>query len=1534
MPAPVLRVFVSSTWIDLQPERRAVEVALGRLRETKFIGMEHFGSRDDSPREASILDVDPTDLYVAVIGGRYGSGIVADEYQRARELGLDCFIYFKNEDDIGPESQESDPDKAARLAELKEEMRRRHIVSKFISPDDLAARVTADLHRWIVDAYLHGVSALPTDYAARLENFLNEYLGTPQAPVPFGGRDGDLARLDAWLDSAESPAYALLAAPAGRGKSALLVRWVQRLLTRKDVAVAFVPVSVRFRTNLAAVTFPALTARLAALQGAQLAGGADTPVEMWRGLLSEHLARPLLGGRRLLVILDGVDEAADWEPGPDLFPGNPPRGLRVLLSARFRAGDLGAASWLGSLGWDRPGLARDVDLAPLSVEGVADVLRRMGFPLDRLGLRVDVVGELHRLSEGDALLVRLYVDDLWRRGETATRLRPEDLAAVRPGLQGYFTRWWDDQRHLWGGKAPLREPAVQGLLNLLACALGPLSREDVFRLVPPEAGLTSWMLEETLRMLARFVIGDGRQLGFTFSHPRLGAYFYDRLSIAERTATERRLLRCGEETLAALNEGSLAPGDASPYVLQQYGRHLERSGRGADALRALLSDGWRCGREALEKTPTGFLADAERTWRAAEVGNQAAVEAQRPAPYIGTEVRCALCRASVKSLARNIPPALQKALVEAGVWTPGQGLDSARQVPDARQRVETFIALEPLMPEPLQRESLREAVAAAQGIEAADQRRSLLRDLAMRAARSDYPHQVLAVLNLVEVDDYKTPLALVPYLTKPWQDEIVRQALAAAERRGIGDYALAIAELAPFLSSAQSEDLFRHVCQLRQRPTVSAKALRSLAAHLSASALERMLAWAEEATEPEERATALTSLAPYVGEPSRQVILERALTAVDDLARPADCMRALAGLAPHLPEPLRRSTLDRALWVCQLIPGQGYADSLAELAPHLPAPLLAQALADADRIWNEKVRVNALLALAPHLPAFLVRETVESAGRLREPDLRDLALAGLAPYLGRALATLGDYPGPFFREIMLAVQRIRNRSSRVTALEAVVRHVPAILVVEARPALDTIRDPSERLLAVVALAQHLSADALREIFTEVEGTWDEENRAAALSALAPHLPRVLQGEAIVVSQGIERDSLRAKVLLALAPHLPEALLRDVLAWTRRLADRQRRASVLAELAPHLPLELLREALVGVRRIRDQQPMLFLFVSLAGHLPEPVRTKVLPRALAATKLLEDPFKQATALGGLMPHVREEMLDQALATAAALRPHARALALAPSVLHLTEPRRGEVQAAVLAAARLVENPYHRVTLLTAVARHVPESIRGQVLQQALGEALVVEVQDHRALSLAGLAPHLCEASLAHALTQVLALGNDNVRARLLTALAPSLRAQQLQQARKAAEALPESADRDKLLLNLAPELSESLAERALADALALETAEAMAPALTHIARRLSEPVWGRALHWAMTTALPVSSRHRLSAALAALVQPLANLPRPALYLLWREMLSGLASRTREDLFENVAILLPLLVVLGGPPAVAEVFSTVQDVCTWWP
>src|SRR4030095_5622725 len=90
-----VRAFISSTWIDLQEERQAVERILHRLRQTRFVGMEYFGSRDDDNRTTALTELDRCDVYIGILGHRYGSGLTEAEYRRARERRLPCLIYIK-----------------------------------------------------------------------------------------------------------------------------------------------------------------------------------------------------------------------------------------------------------------------------------------------------------------------------------------------------------------------------------------------------------------------------------------------------------------------------------------------------------------------------------------------------------------------------------------------------------------------------------------------------------------------------------------------------------------------------------------------------------------------------------------------------------------------------------------------------------------------------------------------------------------------------------------------------------------------------------------------------------------------------------------------------------------------------------------------------------------------------------------------------------------------------------------------------------------------------------------------------------------------------------------------------------------------------------------------------------------------------------------------------------------------------------------------------------------------------------------------
>src|SRR4030095_13840104 len=175
-------------------------------------------------------------------------------------------------------------------------------------------------------------------------NFLSYYMGTEERPRSLAGRTDELAMLDRWLAASETP-YCLLTANAALGKSALVVEWSRRGAAWTDPDLIFYPISDRFNTNGAAQVFHSLYSKLSIVLGRHGADGEHPSFTDWRddfaGLLREVRHHP----RRVVLVLDGLDEALDWQAGPDLFPTDPPPNLRVLVTARPLAGDSATRNW-------------------------------------------------------------------------------------------------------------------------------------------------------------------------------------------------------------------------------------------------------------------------------------------------------------------------------------------------------------------------------------------------------------------------------------------------------------------------------------------------------------------------------------------------------------------------------------------------------------------------------------------------------------------------------------------------------------------------------------------------------------------------------------------------------------------------------------------------------------------------------------------------------------------------------------------------------------------------------------------------------------------------------------------------------------------------------------------------------------------------------------------------------------------------------------------------------------------------------------
>src|SRR5690349_922659 len=146
------------------------------MRGAEHQGMEDFGSRPETPHDASLAEVDRSDVYVGIFGFRYGSGITEAEYRRARDRSLPCFIYLKDQRSATPATiRDADPAAADRLAALKRRLGEDHIVTFFSSPDELAGRVATDLHNYLL-ASLPAPSTAPA-HRHNLPAPLNRFVG-------------------------------------------------------------------------------------------------------------------------------------------------------------------------------------------------------------------------------------------------------------------------------------------------------------------------------------------------------------------------------------------------------------------------------------------------------------------------------------------------------------------------------------------------------------------------------------------------------------------------------------------------------------------------------------------------------------------------------------------------------------------------------------------------------------------------------------------------------------------------------------------------------------------------------------------------------------------------------------------------------------------------------------------------------------------------------------------------------------------------------------------------------------------------------------------------------------------------------------------------------------------------------------------------------------------------------------------------------------------------------------------------------------
>ncbi len=1229
-------------------------------------------------------------------------------------------------------------------------------------------------------------AAAASRFAGKIQAFLDEYLvAEDPRGVVFGGRDEEFERLDRWLADPGAPPRFLLTAPAGRGKSALLVHWIERLRGARGGDgderwdLVFVPISIRFRTNRPEVFFEAIAARVAEITGDDLPPPGGDPASHYEDQCRLLLEHAIEREQRILLVVDGLDESLGDRFSASWFPRGAGRTLRLVVSARLQVGDRDAKGWADRLGWRGAVRAETRELPPLPRQGVADLLAGVAPGGAPAALSPGFAAAVHALTGGEPLLLKLLVEDLQEQVAEGRAVTVEDLRGIRPGLAGYFADWLDRQRELWRSErregAEVDEAALSAYLVVLACAHGPVMAEELNeiagRLHPIPATVRT---QEALHPLRRFVIGTGRRApdggdtGFVLSHPRLGEFLREEHFDAAFVRRARAaFVDWGKALLARMAEdGRLPPAQVPAYALEYLGQHLDDEEAPPAVLMALTEEPWMRAWEALEGGYRGFARDVARADAAV------AARGEPGQPSTARRLRCRLVISSIASSGANIPPALLVRCVREDLLPVKQALAWAEyQRPEGRAA--TLAGLAPLVAEaeraPLVERALDAAVIgydvspsvarALAGLLPLMDGASVRRTFALICSRQLWtgnpmggfveavgaalPDEAVrrACLALLSSDpdldgsdgrawSGETRLlgALAPHLTAP----LVRRAVSLVEEGAVFEPEAKLVLLGARVQDGRaglSEDRILEAIGGVVDPLERGRLLALLSPALDATHLGAAVQLALRIERELPRAWALRALADRVD----AGLAARTLDALPEHPSVQEDAEARIALARRLHEGERAARLAALLSDCRRAGGRAWSLALMAAAPFLSAAELDHELLRARTLVGPALRARTLGALLPHVEGD-ARAALEAAVLDVARGIDDTGVLVELATARPASAALAE----------LALDAVARLPRAWERSEGIARLAPALDARGAERALGLVAglgDPVWRLDALGALAPVLPPDAQGRVVSDLAALVGLDRLHEGLALLAPFLDAARFETALDAAREIPDDDRRLDALAALTEHLPRTALGRALGLAREIGDAGERARLLVGLARALagadqadPLVV--EAVACVESMRFDRARAVTVAALARDLPPEAAS----RELARLPRYPDPGPRCVALGGLASVLGAAAcgaaLDAARRDAAAIEgDQARCEAMLHLIPFLDGEARDDALRRTYAAARASPEE-DRARFLARFLDHLP--VEGLALAPGegdeAGEAHQLTFADARAAAMA--------------------------------------------------------------------------------------------------------------------------------------------------------------------------------------------------------
>lgn len=576
-------VYVSSTFVDLELHRAVLKVELERAG-FDVESMERYPAFDERPLDRCLRDVAACDVFMLVVGRRYGfipyvhgikdRSITELEYEHASLLCKPRLVFCIDESHPWPVNYVDSPRTRVgrRLNALRGRILEEHGVRTFTEPDNLAKQALAALSALM----------LPSHYTWRTPWDFNGYIS--QKRVAFEGRDWLLAEIVAWREAGR-PGAMLLRADFGVGKSAFMAELVHRNPggaiaawhfcqhdTQETLQAGTFVLSIAAQLAISLPSYRALVDAEPNLQE-HLDRAATDPGSALEGAVLSPLARLPAPATSLILLVDALDEALEV----DLATTRTTCNIVALLAAK--AGRF--PPWLLLLATSRPDprvlvpLQRafvikevDAESAVNSVDLYQYVIRRANCEPMLTRLRKSEVdaevfaAQVSKQSQGKFLYAVQAMRDI-----EVGRLGLGDLAGLPPGMDSFYLdaferRYsrdgldFEDSRRVLGVMAVAREPMpASAIAQVLDIDLSKV--KAVHRLLPSFLHMRLGRLGFEHFSLAEWLTQENGE-GFA----RAGDYAVDSISSQERLRTW------------AVAEVSAGRAHRSEYLLRYLASHL------------------------------------------------------------------------------------------------------------------------------------------------------------------------------------------------------------------------------------------------------------------------------------------------------------------------------------------------------------------------------------------------------------------------------------------------------------------------------------------------------------------------------------------------------------------------------------------------------------------------------------------------------------------------------------------------------------------------------------------------------------------------------------------------------------------------------------------------------------------------------------------------------------------------------------------------------------------------------------------------